>query len=68
MKKMCLLSKRRDAEFGPKNNYFIALSKGFFELPVSERAKYVIVAQNYNREVLKKMKQLAIEGDLERKD
>lgn len=68
MEKLCLLVRRTNKEFSPRHNYFIGSLKGFLKLPVSERAKYVIVAQNYNREVLKKMKQLAIEGDLERKD
>jgi len=66
MEKMCLLVERTD--FNSKHRYIIASMKVFLKLPVRERAKYVVLAENYNREVLNKLKQLAIEGDMERKD
>jgi ribosomal protein L30E len=68
MEKMCLLVKRADTgEVSPRHNYIVGSMKGFLKLPERERAKYVVLAENYNREVLNKLKQLAIEGDLERK-
>ena len=51
-----------------RHNYIVGSMKGFLKLPERERAKYVVLAQNYNREVLNKLKQLAIEGEMERKD
>jgi ribosomal protein L7Ae-like RNA K-turn-binding protein len=71
MEKMCLLVKRADTEgvkFSPRHNYIVGSMKGFLKLPERERAKYVVLAENYDREVLNKLKQLAIEGDMERKD
>ena len=69
MEKLCLLVKRAntgEVKFNPKHRYFVGSMKGFLKLPERERAKYVVLAENYDRKVLNKLKQLAIEGDIER--
>jgi hypothetical protein len=71
MEKMCLLVKRMDTgvvTFKPSQRYFVGTLRGFMKLPERDRANYVLLAKHHDREVLNKMKKLAIEGDLEREN
>jgi len=69
MEEMCLLVKRLNGvllTFKPPQRYIVGTLRSFLKLPDEEQVKYVILAEHYDREVLNKMKQLAIEGDTER--
>ena len=71
MKDMCLLVKRMDTgvmTLKPAHRYIVGSLKGFLKLPERDRANYVLLAEHHDREVLNKMKKLAIEGDLEREN
>lgn len=71
MDELCLLVKRMNTgvvTFKPSQRYFVGTLRGFMRLPEEARANYVLLAEHHDREVLFKMKKLAIEGDTEREN
>jgi hypothetical protein len=70
----CLI-KDTSAKYG-ETMYFVSTLKGFLSMnsmknyrdPKPSGDNYVLIAKHHDKEVLIKMRQLAIEGEMERKD